>query len=214
MRAFIKKHGSQFKAGAIVTDTAGVKGALIENMKDDIPKQVDFIFGHPMAGRESSGYAYATGAIFKGANYLITPIETNKSQNIETLIHLFKALGFKRVTVINPDKHDEMIGFTSQLCHAIAVALINSDDPHRDTVRFIGDSYRDLTRIAKINQSLWTELFMENKSALLDAMTNFEAQFTQIKNAIEKDNQKELEALFTESTARRIKLEDSDLKGK
>ena len=214
MRAFIKKHGSQFKAGAIVTDTAGVKGALIENMKDDIPKQVDFIFGHPMAGRESSGYAYATGTIFKGANYLITPIETNKSQNIETLIHLFKALGFKRVTVINPDKHDEMIGFTSQMCHAIAVALINSDDPHRDTVRFIGDSYRDLTRIAKINQSLWTELFMENKSALLDAMTNFEAQFTQIKNAIEKDNQKELEALFTESTARRIKLEDSDLKGK
>lgn len=214
MKAFIKKHALEFKEGAIVTDTAGVKGALITNMKDDIPPQIDFIFGHPMAGRESSGYEYATGAIFKGANYLITPIETNKIANIERLTELFKKLGFKRVTVVNPDRHDEMIGFTSQLCHAIAVALINSDDPDRDTVRFIGDSYRDLTRIAKINQSLWTELFMENKGALLDAMTNFEAQFSEIKKAVENDNYDGLESLFTESTSRRIKLENSDLKGK
>lgn len=214
MKAFIKKHALEFKEGAIVTDTAGVKGALIENMKDDIPPQVDFIFGHPMAGRESSGYEYATGDIFKGANYLLTPIANNKPENIEILTQLFKDVGFKRVTVVKPELHDEMIGFTSQLCHAIAVALINSDDPNRDTVRFIGDSYRDLTRIAKINQNLWTELFMENKGALLDAMTNFETQFTEIKKAVENDNYQGLEKLFTESTARRIKLEESDLKGK
>lgn len=214
MKAFVKKHRHEFKRGAILTDTAGVKGALIENIKEDIPEQVDFIFGHPMAGRESKGYQYATGTIFKGANYLITPTPDNKQENIESLVSLLKQLGFKRVSIVNPDEHDEMIAFTSQLCHAIAVALINSDDPHRETVRFIGDSYRDLTRIAKINEALWSELFLENKTALLEAMGNFELQFQAIKDAVSKEDVPALENLFRTSTKRRVKLEEEDLKGK
>lgn len=214
MKKFVKTHAQEFKTGAILTDTAGVKGALIENMQADLPKKVDFIFGHPMAGRESRGYKFATGTIFQGANYLITPTSENKQENVDILVDLLKKLGFKRISVVNPQEHDEMIAFTSQLCHAIAVALINSDDPHRETVRFIGDSYRDLTRIAKINESLWSELFLENKAALLDAMTSFEMQFHAIKQAVLTDDSKALETLFVESTERRISLEESDLKGK
>lgn len=210
MKTFVKKHADDFKNGSIVTDTAGVKGALMNHMLSFIPEQVDFIFGHPMAGRESSGYEYASGTIFNGANYLLTPIETNKKDNIEKLVQLFKQCGFKHVTIVSPEKHDEMIAFTSQLCHAIAVSLINSDNPKRDTARFIGDSYRDLTRIAKINDTLWSELFLENKTELLKAMNQFEEQFTQIKHAVINDDHNKLEDFFTESTKRRLKLETAD----
>lgn len=210
MKTFIQEHADEFKEGAIVTDTAGVKGALIENMKEDIPKQIDFIFGHPMAGRESRGYEFADATVFQGANYLLTPIESNKQANIDKLVDLFKQLGFSRVTVVDPKKHDEMIAFTSQLCHVIAVSLINSDDPKRDTARFVGDSYRDLTRIAKINETLWPELFLENKAALLDSIDQFEEQFKQMKEAIVNDNYNQLKEIFTESTNRRIKLEESE----
>lgn len=210
MKDFVKTHEDEFKEGAIVTDTTGVKGALIDNMKEYIPKQVDFIFGHPMAGRESSGYEYASGTIFEGSNYLLTPIHSNKKENIDRLVHFFKQLGFKRVTIVSPEKHDEMIAFTSQLCHAIAVSLINSDDSERDTVSFIGDSYRDLTRIAKINETLWPELFIENKEALLEAMGQFETQFARIKEAVVNDQYEDLEEYFIESTKRRTRLEESD----
>lgn len=212
LRQFVKTHQSKFKTGAIVTDTAGVKGALMHKMQADIPPQVDFIFGHPMAGRESSGYTYADANIFEGANYLLTPTENNQLKNVETLQKLLKQLGFKRVSIVTPEKHDEMIAFTSQLTHAIAVALINSDDPERDTVQYIGDSYRDLTRIAKINESLWSELFQENKVELLKAMTDFEVQFQKMKKAVETSDQEAMEELFRESTKRRQKLEETDRK--
>ena len=212
LKDFVKKHKAEFKSGAIVTDTAGVKGALMEQMKDDIPAEVDFIFGHPMAGREHRGYAYADAAVFKGANYLLTPTEENKPENIAILEALLNRLGFKRVSIVSPQKHDEMIGFTSQLCHAIAVALINSDDPERDTVHFIGDSYRDLTRIAKINETLWSELFQENKVELLKAMDDFDQQFQLMKQAVQNDDHDSMQAMFIESTTRREKLDRDDLK--
>lgn len=212
LKEFVKTHRHEFKTGAIVTDTAGVKGALMREMQADLPPQVDFIFGHPMAGRESSGYTYADAAVFAGANYLLTPIESNQPKNVELLQNLLKQLGFKRVSLVTPEKHDEMIAFTSQLTHAIAVSLINSDDPERDTIHYIGDSYRDLTRIAKINASLWSELFQENKAELVKAINEFEREFQKMKKAIESDDYETLQALFRESTKRRQMLEATDRK--
>lgn len=212
LKEFVKMHQNEFKVGSIVTDTAGVKGALLEKMKEDLPPQVDFIFGHPMAGRENRGYAYSDADVFEGANYLLTPTENNQFENIETLQKLLKRLGFKRVTIVKPEKHDEMIAFTSQLCHIIAVSLINSDDPKRNTVQYIGDSYRDLTRIAKINESLWSELFQENKVELLKAINSFEVQFQKMKKAIEIEDHETMQELFTESTKRRQELEAADTK--
>lgn len=212
LKTFVQKHESEFKNGAILTDVTGVKGALMANMENSLPKQVDFIFGHPMAGRENKGYAYADGAIFQGANYVITPRPENQLSNIEKLKILFERLGFKRISIVTPEKHDEMIAFTSQLCHAIAVSLINSDYPERETVSFIGDSYRDLTRIAKINAPLWTELFLENKDALLEAMNDFEKQFVVMKEALATENGYDLQEMFQESTERRQQLEEADTK--
>ncbi len=210
--SFIKTHQHDFKKGAIVTDTVGVKGNLMVTIKAALPDTVIYISGHPMAGKENKGYAYASWQVFQDANYLLTPTPDNNSEDIEFLIRFIKTLGFKRVACVSSNVHDEMIAFTSQLPHAIAVALINSDDSDRETVRFIGDSYRELTRISKINASLWSELFHTNKLELLKAMVDFSQQFERLKTAIAEDNVEALTAAFTESSRRRQQLEDEDLK--
>ena len=204
---FIKKNKNHFKIGSIITDTTGIKGMFINDILDIIPDDVDFVFGHPMAGREKKGIDFATNEVFKGANYIITPIETNKEKNIKIIEDLVLKIGFKRVRRITPEFHDEMIGFTSQLPHAMAVALINSDEEGRDTGSFIGDSYRDLTRIANINEELWSELFLGNKDNLLKAINKFEIELDFIKKAIYDDDKEILTKIFKKSTERREKLE-------
>ena len=209
---FVETHQKDFKTGAILTDTTGVKGDLIDKIGACLPENVDFIFGHPMAGKESQGFAYADGDIFQDANYLITPIESNKQENIKFLTQLFKTLGFKRVSEVTPQLHDEMIAFVSQLCHIIAVSLINSDKPGRQTADFVGDTYRELTRIAKINAPLWNELFLYNKKELLTVMEGFQSQFNLLKEAIEQEDQETLIALLEEGMVRRTALEQADSK--
>ncbi len=115
-------------------------------------------------------------------------------------------MGFKNVKKICPKYHDEMIAFTSQLPHALAVALINSDVEGRNTGEFIGDSYRDLTRIANINEALWSQLFLGNKENLLKAIYNFEEELDKIKNCLEHEDKETLQNLFIKSSLRREKL--------
>lgn len=203
---FFKKNKDYFKKGSIVTDATGIKCMFINQIKEIIPSDIDFIFGHPMAGREKKGIDFATDKVFQGANYIITPIESNKEENIKKIEDLALSIGFKRIRRITPEFHDEMIGFTSQLPHAIAVALINSDIEGRDTGSFIGDSYRDLTRIANINEELWSELFLGNKNNLLKVINNFELQLDLIKKAIYDDDKERLQELFKKSTKRREEL--------
>lgn len=209
---FVKTHREEFKKGAIITDTTGVKGDIVDQVLPILPEGVDFIFGHPMAGKESQGFTYADADVFQDANYLLTPVESNLEDNLTFLTTLLKTLGFKRVRQVEAQVHDEMIGFVSQLSHVLAVSLINSDEEGRDTAAFVGDTYRELTRIAKINAPLWTELFLHNKKELLTVMDNFETQFQQMKQAIEMEDEASLMGLFEEATARRIDLEKSDSK--
>lgn len=209
---FVETHRKDFKEDAILTDTTGIKGNLVDTILPVLPENVDFIFGHPMAGKESQGFAYADGDVFQNANYLITPVESNKQENINFLIKILEVLGFKRVREVSPQTHDEMIAFVSQLCHILAVSLINSDEPDRETTEFVGDTYRELTRIAKINAPLWNELFLYNKQELLMAMENFQDQFNLLKTAIEQEDQTTLTDLLVEATSRRKELEQADLK--
>ena len=154
-----------------------------------------------MAGREKRGFDFADPNVFKGANFLITPID-NKEETIELIKDLAVSLGFKRITIMTPKYHDEVIAFTSQLTHAIAVSLVNSDnDPN--TKFFTGDSYRDLTRIAQINENLWSELFLENKNNLLDKINQFEQSLEKLKKAIIDEDKDELCNLFIKSTIKR-----------
>lgn len=204
---FIKKNKDNFKSGALITDATGIKEMFIKEVTEILPENVDFVFGHPMAGREKKGIDFATDKVFQGANYILTPIERNKPENLDIIEKLALSIGFRRVKRITPQYHDEMIGYTSQLPHAMAVALINSDEEGRDTGSFIGDSYRDLTRIANINEDLWSELFLGNKNNLLKAINNFEIELDLIKKAIYDDDKEALKEYFRKSTMRRERLD-------
>ena len=206
VKDFIVNNIDSFKSGSVITDATGIKKMFINEIVKILPDDIDFVFGHPMAGREKKGIDYASTEVFQGANYIVTPISRNKEENIQLVENLAKNIGFKRVRRITPEFHDEMIGYTSQLPHAIAVALINSDIEGRDTGSFIGDSYRDLTRIANINGELWSELFLGNKDNLLKAINNFELQLDLIKKAIYDDDKEALMKYFNKSTERREKL--------
>ena len=206
VKKFILDNKNNFKDGAVITDATGIKKLFIEDVVNILPPNIDFVFGHPMAGREKKGIDFASSEVFNGANYIITPVERNKPENLDLIENLVYKLGFKRVRRISPDYHDEMIGYTSQLPHAIAVALVNSDIEGRETGSFIGDSYRDLTRIANINEDLWSELFLGNKDNLLKSIERFEIEIEKIKDAIKNDNKEILEKLFIKSTERREKL--------
>ncbi len=206
VKNFILANKNNFKDGAIITDATGIKKFFIDDILKVLPDNIDFVFGHPMAGREKKGIDFASSEVFKGANYILTPVERNKQESINFIEKLVFELGFKRVKKITPEYHDEMIGFVSQLPHAIAVSLINSDIEGRETGSFIGDSYRDLTRIANINEDLWSELFLENKDNLLTSIENFENELDRIKEAIKKNDTEQLKKLFIKSTKRREKL--------
>ena len=206
VKDFIINNKEYFKDGAIITDVTGIKQLFINEITKVLPENIDFVFAHPMAGREKKGIDYATNKVFKGANFLITVTDRNKDENLDLIENLAYKMGFKHVKRICPKYHDEMIAFTSQLPHALAVALINSDVEGRNTGEFIGDSYRDLTRIANINESLWSQLFLGNKENLLKVIYKFEEELDKIKNCLEDEDKEKLQQLFIKSSLRREKL--------
>ena len=206
VKNFIINNKDNFKDGTIITDVTGIKQLFINEIINILPENVDFVFAHPMAGREKKGIDYATSQVFKGANFLITVTDKNKDKNLELIENIAYEMGFKYVKRICPKYHDEMIAFTSQLPHALAVALINSDIEGRNTGEFIGDSYRDLTRIANINESLWSQLFLGNKENLLQAIYNFEKELDKIKSCVENEDKETLQELFIKSSLRRENL--------
>ena len=210
MKSFFVNNINYFKENAIITDVVGIKEKIIKDIDPIIEKSgrnIDFIFGHPMAGREKRGIDFADSRVFKDANYIIIKDEKNKKENLELLSEIVKCMGFKKVSFLTAQEHDEIIAFTSQLTHAIAVSLVNSDSEKYDTNRFIGDSYRDLTRIAKINEDLWAELFMGNKKNLLKMIQQFERELDIIKEALNSNDLGTLKEKFIISTKRREKID-------
>jgi prephenate dehydrogenase len=188
--SFLGKWESAFKAGALVTDIAGTKSSIAcaaEKLREDI----DFIPGHPMAGAEKGGFANSGLCDFRGKNYIITPLPRNKPENLQFLEALVRSMGFGRITEVTPAEHDTKIAFTSQLCHVIASALIDCEADTTIT-RFGGGSFEDLTRIAMLNVPMWTEIFIENRSALLSRVEQFEKSLDDLKLLIGGANADEL----------------------
>lgn len=206
IKKFIKENNHNFKDGSIITDTTGIKRLFINEIRDVIPQNVDFIFGHPMAGREKKGLDFASKDVFKNANYILVDTEYNKSKNIDILENIIYSIGFSKIKKVSSQFHDEIISFTSQLPHVLSVALINSDEEGRETGDYIGDSYRDLTRIANINEDLWCELFMGNKENLLNSIDRFINQIYCLKESIENNNDSFLIEQFRKASKRRQKL--------
>lgn len=204
---YLEKYGKYIKKGCLISDVAGIKSMFVDKINANVPDGCEFLFCHPMAGREKRGFKYADDKVLQGANFLVVKTENTSEEAICRMTKLVKDIGFGNVRITDAATHDKVIAYTSQLPHAIAVSLINSDDEDSETASYIGDSYRDLTRIANINEDLWSELFMGNKQNLLHSITSFENQLSLLKKAVEDNDDKTLKELFVKSTARRIGLE-------
>ena len=199
---WIKQHQDCFRTGALITDVTGVKCSIVYDIQKMLRCDVEFIAAHPMAGRELSGIDNRCTRVFEGANYIVTPTEKNTQEAIDTACELGRILGFGRISVITPEEHDEMIAFLSQLTHCIAVSLMCCKDS-ANLVDYTGDSFRDLTRIANINENMWPELFAMNKTQLLKQMILFEKEFTRLKEAIAADDTETVRQMMITSTERR-----------
>ena len=199
---WIEKNQGLLKSGALITDVTGVKGSIVYKIQEMLRPDLEFIAAHPMAGREVSGVENSTDKMFVGANYIVTPTEKNTQGAIQTCLELGRLLGFSNVTTLSPEEHDEMIGFLSQLTHCIAITLMTCNDKE-DMEKFTGDSFRDLTRIARINDIMWSELFVANKSALLEQMTLFINKFNELKTMLETEDIDSMRAMMRHSTERR-----------
>lgn len=210
---WIKDNQRFLKSGALLTDVTGVKGSVVYEVQNILRDDIEFIGAHPMAGRETSGVENAKREIFDGANYIVTPTDKNSEEAIVACKELGRTLGFKNISVLTPEKHDEMIGFLSQLTHCIAVSLMVCKDTD-ELAEYTGDSFRDLTRIAKINDEMWSELFSLNKRELISQMELFEEKFKCLKESIERDDTESVRAMMRLSTERRKRCEDFAAKNK
>ena len=199
---WIAENQGLLKSGALITDVTGVKRSVVYKIQDILRPDVEFVAAHPMAGREVSGVENSTDRMFFGANFIVTPTEKNTPEAIETIIELGRLLGFSNVTTLSPEEHDEMIGFLSQLTHCIAITLMTCNDKE-NMEKFTGDSFRDLTRIARINDLMWSELFVANKDVLLEQMNLFIGKFNELKAMLESDDIDGMRAMMRHSTERR-----------
>ena len=199
---WIEENQELLKSGALITDVTGVKRSIVYKIQDILRPDVEFVAAHPMAGREVSGVENSTDRMFVGANYIVTPTEKNTPEAVETIIELGRLLGFSNVTTLSPEEHDEMIGFLSQLTHCSAVTLMTCNDKE-NMEKFTGDSFRDLTRIARINDLMWSELFVANKDVLLEQMNMFIGKFNDLKTMLERDDIDGMRAMMRHSTERR-----------
>ncbi len=199
---WIADNQQYFKSGALITDVTGVKGAVVDKIQNILRPDCEFIGVHPMAGKEVSGVQHADPAIFLPANLIITPTDKNTQQAIDFIYEMGKELRFNNICQISVEEHDKMIGYLSQLTHVIAVSLMNANDS-QNLVQYTGDSFRDLTRIAKINEHLWTELFLLNRENLVQQIETFVAEINDFKDALQREDTEKMKQKFITSTQRR-----------
>ena len=199
---WIKDHQQFLKPGSILTDVTGIKREVMSQIQGILRKDVEFIACHPMAGREYKGIQYADASLFQNANFLIVPYENSSENAMQTARDIAGILRFRNISVLSPEEHDRMIGFLSQLTHVIAISLMNvSDNTH--LAEYTGDSFRDLTRIAKINESLWPELFILNKDNLVREIDEFTAEMKHFRDLIQNEDAESMQKLMIQSTDRR-----------
>lgn len=199
---WIKEYQSFLKENVVITDVTGIKQWIIDEINKILRKDIIFVGGHPMAGKEVYGVINSDKNIFKEANYIIVPTKSSTIEAIDVIKNIGEILEFKNIVILDAKEHDEMIGFLSQLTHCIAVSLMICKESHH-LVEYTGDSFRDLTRIAKINENMWTELFLLNKNQLLEQITLFEKQLSKFKKALEDENIEEMKDMMRLSTQRR-----------
>ena len=207
-REWIEKNQWYFKSGALITDVTGVKGCLVRDIQNFLREDCEYIAAHPMAGCEKLGIEHSDEKIFYGANYIVVPTEKNTDEAVKTCSRIGEILKFDRISYLSPEEHDEMIGFVSQLTHCIAMSLMTCN--HTEKLEdYTGDSFRDLTRIARIDETMWSELFLLNKDALLHQMKLFTMEVSKLERMLMEADKEGIKDMMRRSTARR-KLVDKE----
>lgn len=204
--SWIKENQKYFKSGALITDVTGVKTSVVYEVQSFLRDDVEFVASHPMAGREVYGVENSAGVNISEANYIVTPTVSNTKENIEAIKKLGEEIGFAKISCLSPEEHDDIIAFVSQLAHCLAVVLMTCNDME-NLDYYTGNSFRDLTRIAHINENMWSELFMMNKEALLRQMDSFSSQFDELKNCIKNGDVEKMKQMMIKSTLRRDKFD-------
>lgn len=199
---WIRKNQHMIRPGTILSDVTGVKTCFVYDLQKELRSDLEFIAAHPMAGKEVSGVENSDDSIFKGANYIVVPTDSNTFGAIQTCKAIGETLDFARISVLTPKAHDEMIGFVSQLTHCIAVSLMTCSTSEH-LVDYTGDSFRDLTRIARINENMWCELFMLNRNALLEQMEKFMSEFNAFHDLLKEGDTEKMKEKMRLSTKRR-----------
>ena len=209
---WLRAHKGALRPGALITDVSGVKCAVVDDAQAILAGQDnEFIASHPMAGRETIGVRNSDEKIFRGANFIITPTEKNTQPAIDAVHELAEILGFGRISILTPREHDEMIGFLSQLTHVIAISLMNCQD-NTHLAAYTGDSFRDLTRIARINDKLWSELFLLNRDILEQEIDSIVSELNAVKGLLQAGDREGLREKMRQSTLRRVAF-DRDKQG-
>lgn len=203
--SWIRENQKYFKPGTLITDVTGVKTSVVYEVQSFLRDDVEFVASHPMAGREVYGVENSAGVNVSEANYIVTPTVSNTKENIEAIKKLGEEIGFAKISCLSPEEHDDIIAFVSQLAHCLAVVLMTCNDME-NLDYYTGNSFRDLTRIAHINENMWSELFMMNKEALLRQMDAFSSQFDELKNCIKNGDVEKMKQMMIKSTLRRDKF--------
>lgn len=203
---WIETWQNQFAPGTLLLEISGVKQAIMEPVHKILRPDVELLSIHPMCGRESKGIDHAEPRIFDNANFILIPDDSNTASSIVKVSSLAKDLGCKNISVLNPAEHDAMIAFLSQLTHVIAVSLMDTHE-NEHLVEYTGDSFRDLTRIASINEDMWSELFLLNKDMLLDEIRQFRKSLDTFSQALENEDAKTMKEMMILSTSRRHKFD-------
>lgn len=204
---YIRRNGSNFKKGAMVVDCAGVKQAICEQVENiAIENQFVFCGGHPMAGIERSGFTYSKADLFQGASMILTPYAGTDIAQMNDLSMFLKSLGFGKMQVSTPEEHDEMIAYTSQLAHVVSSAYVRSKLSYKFN-GFSAGSFKDMTRVAKLNETMWTELFFDNSEFLADEIDDLAERLVEYSQAIRNHDRETLMQILKEGKEIRMSID-------
>lgn len=185
---FILEHKNSFKKDSIVTDSCGIKTKICKELEHE---KLNFYYvgAHPMAGREVGGYDNSQDTLFDKASFIVTPYENTPRNKVDALVGLAQDMKFARTVVTTPEHHDEMIAFTSQIAHVLACSYVLSPLAPMHPGYSAG-SYRDVSRVARINAEMWSDLFIDNKDALVREVDDLVSNLMKFKyNIINEDRQ-------------------------
>ena len=203
---FLRNNVQYFKEDVLITDVSGIKGTLTRDAHAELKVGMEFISGHPMAGRQGSGLGMSEAEIFRDANYIIVPEKHNREDTIQWLEKFAMALGCRNTVRVTPEEHDRIIAYTSNLTHVTAVALMNSISYNDKTKFFVAGSFKDGSRVADINPELWCSLFLANKEKVADEIDKYIEQLDLWRKALRAGDGEQMKDMMRVAAARRKEL--------